>query len=124
MTKATYWQRGETIDYPNGTTEAIEAGTVLELEGIVGIAGELIAPGETGTAHIEGVYRFPKASGETFAIGAEAYLVNDEASATDGTDSGDGETQTAAETGGGIRLGRAVAAAAADDTEVLVKINV
>lgn len=112
MTKATYWQRGETIDYPNGTTETIEAGTVLELEGIVGIAGELIAPGETGSAHIEGVYCFPKASGETFAIGAETYLVNDEASATDGTDNS------------GIRLGRAVAAAAANDTEVLVKINV
>ncbi|MCD8364770.1 MAG: DUF2190 family protein, partial [Clostridiales bacterium] len=109
MSAATYWQRGESIDYPNETEEIIEAGTILKLGDIVGIAGEEIAAGETGSAHIEGVFKVAKAA-EAFTIGQDVYLVSDEASGTEGEGDDD------------VRLGRAVAAAAADDAEVLVKI--
>ena len=34
-----YWQRGETLDYKNTGSSTIEANTVVELTGRVGIAG-------------------------------------------------------------------------------------
>ena len=38
MSKASYWQRGETLDYKNTGSSTIEANTVVELTGRVGIA--------------------------------------------------------------------------------------
>ena len=33
MSKASYWQRGETLDYKNTGSSTIEANTVVELTG-------------------------------------------------------------------------------------------
>lgn len=110
-TKATYWQRGETIDYKNETEEAIEAGTILELGDAIGVAGELIPAGGLGSAHIEGVFRIPKADGE-IALGKVVYLKKADGKAT--TEKGED----------GIRLGHSIAKAESSDAEVLVKINV
>ena len=35
MSKASYWQRGETLDYKNTGSSTIEANTVVELTGRV-----------------------------------------------------------------------------------------
>ena len=51
MSKASYWQRGETLDYKNTGSSTIEANTVVELTGRVGIAGTDIAPGAEGDLH-------------------------------------------------------------------------
>ena len=42
MSKASYWQRGETLDYKNTGATTIEANTVIELTGRVGIAGTAV----------------------------------------------------------------------------------
>lgn len=109
-TKATYWQRGEVIDYKNGTDQPIEAGTVLKLGDAIGVAGGLIEPGSIGSAHIEGVFRFPKGEG-AIELGTVVYLKE-----ADGKATSDKE--------GNVRLGHSIAKAETADTEVLVKINV
>ena len=58
MSKASYWQRGETLDYKNTGSSTIEANTVVELTGRVGIAGTDIAPGAEGDLHVCGVFEF------------------------------------------------------------------
>lgn len=73
MSKAAYWQRGETIDYINQTEEMIEAGTVIPFGKRIGVAGTDIAPGETGSLHVEGVFEFPKGE-ESIEAGADVYL--------------------------------------------------
>ena len=50
MGKATYWQRGETIDFKNETGAKIEANTIITLGSRVGIAGTDINPGEVGSS--------------------------------------------------------------------------
>ena len=52
MSKASYWQRGETLDYKNTGATTIEANTVIELTGRVGIAGTDIAPGAEGDLQV------------------------------------------------------------------------
>ena len=51
MSKAEYWQRGESIDYKNAGSSAIEANSVIVLGKRVGVAGMTIQPGETGREH-------------------------------------------------------------------------
>ena len=62
MSKASYWQRGESLDYKNSGVAAIEANTVVELPGRIGIAGTDIAPGAVGDLHVCGVFEFDKTS--------------------------------------------------------------
>lgn len=107
MSKAAFWQRGETVDYRNGTTEVIEANTVMTFGKRVAVAGMTIRPGEIGSLHVTGIYRFEKAEGE-ITEGAEVYL------------SAEGKISTTASE---VKAGFAVEAAAAADTSVLVKIN-
>lgn len=107
MSKAAFWQRGETIDYKNNTTESIEANTVMAFGKRVAVAGMTIAPGEIGSLHVTGVFRFEKAEGEIEA-GVEVYL------------SDEGKIST---TASNVAAGFAVEAAAAADATVLVKIN-
>ena len=66
---ATYVQRGEAIDYVNATAETIPANTVVLLGKHIGVAGGDIAPGETGTLHMIGVFEIAKKSGTTLAAG-------------------------------------------------------
>ena len=42
MSKAEYWQRGESIDYKNTGSSAIEANSVIVLGKRVGVAGMTI----------------------------------------------------------------------------------
>ena len=107
---ATYFQRGEAIDYPvasNGT--ALEAGEIIVVGTKIGVCGCDIAKGETGSVHVEGVFEMPKASG-AITIGAAVYW--------DATNKNITTTSSS-----NTLAGYAVAAAGADDTTVLVKIN-
>lgn len=73
MAKATYWQKGETVDYKNGTAAKIEAGTIINLSTRIGIAGTDIAPGEIGSVHVKGVFVIPK-SNAALTLGAAVYF--------------------------------------------------
>ena len=67
---ATYWQRGETLDYVNGTGTLIPAGTVLAVGSKhIGVAGTDIPDGETGSVHVVGVFEIPKKYGTALAFG-------------------------------------------------------
>lgn len=55
MSKAIYWQRGEDLDYKNGTSDTIEAGSVVSLKTRIAIAGMDIRPGEVGSIHVKNV---------------------------------------------------------------------
>ena len=72
MSKASYWQRGETLDYVNAGENVIEANTILVLGSRIGVAGTDILPGEKGTIHVTGVYEVPK-DGSEISGGARVY---------------------------------------------------
>ena len=63
MASATYWQRGEALDYVNNTSNMIKVGTVLKIGTRIGIAGDDIAPKATGAIHVSGVYDFNTLAG-------------------------------------------------------------
>lgn len=107
MSKASYWQRGESIDYTNTGTSTIEANTVVALTGRVGIAGTDIEPNTVGDLHISGVFEFDKTGTNALTIGQTVYY------------DGAGITDTEGDTPAGF----VVAAAEAADTKVLVKIG-
>lgn len=115
MAKATYVQRGETLDYKNGTNKKIEAGAVVALASRVGVAGCDIAPGETGTIHMAGVFRMPKSKDAEIAMGTAVYF--DGAGIT--SDADDGAEGNAAAY---VPAGYAAAAAGAGDTDIAVKL--
>ena len=108
MAKASYWQRGESLDYKNATTSTIEAGSVIALSGRIGVAGTDIKPGEVGSVHVEGVYKFTKTGTSAITMGAAVYW------------DGSGITDTASSN---TAAGYAAADAAAADTEVYVKLQ-
>lgn len=123
MGKAAYWQRGETIDYINKTEETIEAGSVVSFGKRIGITGTDIAPGETGSLHVEGVFEVTK-SGGAIEAGDEVYL--DVAAMLAKMDavaipSANGIFNSTVQNG--IRAGYAVQDADADAETVFVKIN-
>lgn len=86
MSKATYWQRGESLDYRNTTTKTIEAGTVVTLKSRIGVIGGDIIPGEMGTVHMTGVFEFPKADTNEIPMGTLVYYDGTGITATAGTD--------------------------------------
>lgn len=108
MSKASYWQRGETLDYKNTGIATIEANTVVALTGRVGIAGTDIAPGAEGDLHVCGVFEFNKTGVGEISFGQPVYF--------DGTGITDVE-------GGNTPAGFAAKAATAGDAKVLVKIG-
>lgn len=105
--KATYWQRGETLDYT--PTAAVRNGAVVSLGTRVGVAGSDIAAGTQGQVHVVGVFEMDKAANEAITMGAAVYYdaTNDVITAT-----ADGHTLA----------GYAAADAAAADATVLVKL--
>lgn len=105
MAKATYWQRGESLDYVNSGDTVIEANTIVALGTRIGIVGTDINPKEKGSLHVTGVFQIAKTGGE-IAMGAAVYF--------------DGTGITTATSG--TPAGYAAAAAAADDAVVLVKL--
>lgn len=107
MAKAVYVQIGENLDYPNGTEHTIAAGDLIKMETRVGVAASEILPGEVGAVCTTGVFKMPKTGTAAVKMGALVYF--------DGT----GITNTAS---GNTQVGYAAAAAAAADTEILVKL--
>lgn len=71
--RASYWQRGESLDYVNETEEMIEAGEVVAFGERVGVAATDIAPGEKGAIDVEGVYEVPKGD-DAIEAGSEVYF--------------------------------------------------
>lgn len=110
MTKAVYWQRGESIDYRNDTEEVIEANQVVVLGSRIGVAGTEIWPGQVGSLHVTGVFAFPKQASEEITAGTEIYF--DDSAGT-----------ASATAGSGVKAGFAIEPAAADAAVISVKIN-
>ena len=106
MSKAAYWQRGESLDYVNSGTAVIEANTIIDFGTRIGVAGTDINPGEKGSVHVTGVYEIEKTGTAKIEMGAAVYY--------DGT----GITAEAS----GTPVGYAAAAAEADATTILVKL--
>ncbi len=107
MSKATYWQRGESLDYVNEGSAVIEANTIIDFGTRIGVAGTSINPNEKGSVHVAGVYEIAKTGTEEIAMGAAVYF--------DGT----GITNNATDS---TPAGYAAAKAKADATVVLVKL--
>lgn len=110
MSKAEYWQRGETLDFVNSTGKVIEANTIIVLGQRMGVAGTEIPAGEKGTVHVEGIYSFPKAKSTAITAGALVYWDKENNCLT--------TTSTS-----NILAGYAAEAAGENDATVLVKIN-
>lgn len=106
---ATFWQRGESIDYRNATSKEIKAGDVVVLEGRIGVAGCDIPAGETGSVHVTGVFEVPK-DGSAFAVGAKAYYKA-------------GDAVFTSEESGNTTAGWVVAVAVAGDASAKIKIG-
>lgn len=124
MAKASYWQRGESIDYTNSGDSKIEANTVILFGSRIGIAGTDIAAGETGSLIVSGVFELPKdyaASDKAITAGADVYWDNSNSciKAAVAQVVAEGAVTTEASAVHGF----AVAAAASADQTVLVKIN-
>lgn len=107
MSKASYWHRGESLDYQNSGSTVIEANTIISLGTRIGVAGTSINPGEKGSLHVTGVYEIAKTGTAEIAMGKAVYF------------DGNGITDTA---NGNTPAGYAAATAAADDTVILVKL--
>ena len=105
--KATYCQRGETLDYT--PTENTEAGQVVDLKTRIGVAAEDIPANQLGHVHVVGVFAMAKADSEEIAQGAAVYY-DSAAEAITATES---ENTPA---------GYAAASAATTDATVLVKL--
>ncbi|MFG6383457.1 MAG: DUF2190 family protein [Lachnospiraceae bacterium] len=115
MSKATYWQRGETLDYVNIGTETIEANTIISFSNHIGVAGTEIFPNEVGTLHVTGVFEMPKTATGAIEMGTEVYF--DGTGITDAQNDGATTNPVAY-----VLAGYAAQAAAASDTVILVKL--
>lgn len=117
MSKATYWQKGDTLDFKNETGDLIEANTIIVVGKKVGIAGTNIQNGETGSIHMSGVFEMPKNSESEIKIGTPVYY--DGAGITESEDNGKTEGEKVVYTPAGYAAGTS---AAASDT-ILVKLQ-
>lgn len=121
MAKAVYWQRGESLDYVNKTTEIIEANTIIPIEGRIGIAGTSINPNERGSLHVTGVYEMEKTGKTEILQGAPVYF--DGTGITDvESDNTPAESDDTSAEPGNIPAGYAAQTAAAGDKTILVKL--
>lgn len=110
MAKATYIFKGETIDYTNpSTTKAIEAGDIVNLTSRIGVAATDIPASGLGSLNIVGVFALPKTASLAISLGEAVYFNASSGAVT--------KTNT------DVPCGFAVAAAAASDATVLVKIG-
>ena len=110
--EATYRNSGEEINYtPSGAD--VDAGDVVVLDELIGIAKTDIADGVEGSLTIEGRFTVAKegGGGVTFAQGALVYW-DDTGKVAVATDGGGANNQ----------MGKAIAAAADADTTVEVKL--
>lgn len=75
---AVYYQRGETLDYKNSTDNMIPANTVVLLGKRIGVTGNDIPAGETGSLHMTGVFEIPKKAETVLAAGDSITFTEDE----------------------------------------------
>lgn len=68
-----YIQKGEKIDYLNPGPLPIAYDNVVNFGTRIGIAGENIAVGATGTVYVTGVFELPAINNVAFAVGATLY---------------------------------------------------
>ncbi len=107
---ATYIYSGETVEYANGGTSTIAAGSVVTLATRCGIVGADIAAGETGVLFTEGVFSLPHSTaGAAITLGAQCYW--------DATNSVVTTTETS-----NVACGWCVEACAATDAAVKIKL--
>lgn len=107
-TNAEYLQRGEALDYTNGTDNPIPNGAVIVVGERIGVTGCPIPPGQTGSLHMVGVFEIKKTGTAAVEMGKTVYF------------DGNGITDTA---GSNTKAGYAAAPAAAGDATILVQIN-
>lgn len=105
---ATYWQKGESLDYLNETGAAIPAGTVLKLGVHIGVAGTDIPPEGMGSVHMVGVFKIEKKTGTALAVGDPVKF--------------DDATGIEKDTDGTATVGYAVEAAKAEESTAFVKL--
>lgn len=115
-TTAEYWQRGEALDYTNGTNATIPANTIVTIGARIGVTGGPIAPGDTGALHVGGVWEIKKTGAAAIDMGTTVYF--DGTGITDAATDG-AETNPTAYT----EAGYAAASAAAGAGTVLVKLR-
>lgn len=107
--KASFWQKGESLDYVNETNAKIEANTIMAYGARLGVIGTDINPGELGSIHVAGVFEIPKTDQTAIAAGTEVFWDGSGITASSGADT--------------IKAGFAAQAAKADDAKILVSIN-
>jgi len=67
-------QEGKTIDYANPGPTPIQYGSVVTLSNTrIGVAGENIPVGATGSLHVSGVFELPAANNVAFTVGQQLY---------------------------------------------------
>jgi predicted RecA/RadA family phage recombinase len=110
---ARYVQKGDSIDFI--PTEAVNAGDVVILGDLVGIAKLDIAAGELGSLALVGVFDIPKAAG---AVTAGAKIYYDAVNAVATTEADDGGDPAVAF----AYLGKVVADAADTDETVRIRL--
>lgn len=69
-----YYQDGTTMDWHNGTGDAVVSGQPVVVGSIIGIAQHDIAAGSDGVLMMSGVFILPKVASETWQRGARLYL--------------------------------------------------
>ena len=106
MATATYKAEGTRVDYTPGSD--VDAGAVIELNTMIGIATQAIADGDKGSLAIGGIFSLPKGS-TAIDQGDAVYWTGSQAT----------ETVT-----GNSYLGKCAADAASGDSVVDVVINV
>jgi predicted RecA/RadA family phage recombinase len=112
MNKATFYQRGETLDYTNATNKTIEAMSIISLGSIIGVAGTDIEPNAVGTVHVTGVFAMPKTDEEAVTIGTNVYFDGKGITVAEKTE----DTEN-------ILAGYAASDTKATDTTILVKLR-
>ena len=101
MASATYYQRGEALDYPNSGIEKIAAGTVVKIGKRIGITGDDIAPKAVGALHVAGVFEFKKTSVSEIKMGTPVYFDGTGITETEGSNTAAGYTAEDAGTSAG-----------------------
>ena len=109
---ARYVHAGKTIDYT--PTVFVASGSVIVLGDLVCVANLDIPANQLGALTIEGVFDFAKATGGGTSITAGTKLYWDVA---------DEQAKADDESGANKYIGKAVATASDDDTEVRIKLE-
>lgn len=106
-------QRGDVLDWTNGTGSAVASGDVVEIKHALGVALTDIANGAVGAVAIEGCFTVPKVSGAVWVVG-EKLIWDTSANAFD---------DSAATPASGDITGGAIAMAAGADGETTAVVK-